>query len=99
MKSTIKFTFTSKMWQDNEPFGWFFVSMTKEMSSEIRQYFKNQEEGWGRMKVVAIVKEIEWKTSIWFDTKRNIYLLPIKAEIRKKANLKVDSEFNISILL
>ena len=87
------------MWQHNEPLGWFFVSMTKEMSSEIRQHFKNQEEGWGRMKVVAIVKEIEWKTSIWFDTKSNIYLLPIKAEIRKKANLKVNSEFNISILL
>jgi hypothetical protein len=29
------------------------------------------------------------KTAIWFDTKVNTYLLPLKAEIRKKENFEI----------
>ena len=42
------------------------------------------------MKVTAKIGGSEWKTSIWFDTKNDTYLLPIKAEIRKKE--KIDME-------
>lgn len=87
------------MWQHNASGGWFFVSIPKNLSSEIRAHFKNQEEGWGRMKVVAIIAELEWKTSIWFDTKSDHYLLPIKAEIRKKGNFKTDDIFEVNVLI
>lgn len=42
----------------------------------------------GRLKVSAAIKNIEWKTAIWFDSKKETYLLPIKAEIRQKERIK-----------
>ncbi|WP_298882961.1 DUF1905 domain-containing protein [uncultured Polaribacter sp.] len=99
MNGKVTYTFTAKMWQHNPPLGWYFVSLPKNISSEIRNLFKNQEEGWGRMKVSAIINDLKWDTAIWFDSKKEIYILPIKAAIRKKTNLKIKIDTEISILL
>ena len=99
MSGKVTYKFRSKMIQHQEPSGWFFVALPKEISKEIREHFKNLEEGWGRMKVIAIVNNIEWKTSIWFDTKQNTYALPIKAEIRNKAAIKPKTDLQFQILL
>lgn len=61
-----------------------FASLPEEMSVEIRKHFKVEEEGWGRLKAEAKIGKTEWKTAIWFDTKANTYILPLKAVIRKK---------------
>lgn len=49
------------------------------------------------MKATAIIKEIEWDTAIWFDTKLDTYLLPLKADIRKKARLELNDTITLSI--
>lgn len=64
--------------------GWTMVSLPKNLSSAIREAFKSLEEGWGRMKVTAKIGQTEWQTAIWFDTKQDTYLLPLKAVVRKK---------------
>ena len=46
-----------------------FCFFTHDISKEIRENLKWQEEGWGRMKATASVKQIEWDTAIWFDKK------------------------------
>jgi len=77
--------------------GWTIVSLPKEISIEIRENFKQLEESWGRMKVIAKAGKSEWKTAIWFDTKQDTYLLPIKAEIRKIENILLDKDIEIVI--
>ena len=79
--------------------GWFFVSLPKSISKEIRNHLKWQEEGWGRMKATANINDLQWDTAIWCDTKENTYLLPIKAEIRKKACLKLNDIITVSIVI
>lgn len=49
------------------------------------------------MKVTAKIGNSEWKTSIWFDTKQDTYLLPLKALIRKKENISFDNDVGITI--
>ena len=83
----VRYTFSAEPWQYASPGGWYFVSLPKELSKEIRNNFKSEEEGWGRLKATVKIGNSEWKTAIWFDSKRNCYLLPLKAEIRKKENL------------
>ena len=77
--------------------GWTFVSLPKELSIEIRENFQHFEEGWGRMKIMAKTGNSEWATSIWFDTKQDTYLLPLKGEIRKKENIELGKEVEIVI--
>ncbi len=97
MKGKIKYEFSAKVWQYSGPNGWHFVSLPVEMASEIRENFKSMEEGWGRMKAIAEIGMSQWETAIWFDKTHKTYLLPLKAEIRKREQLEKDKEINISI--
>lgn len=93
MKSKgLKFEFTAKPWKHKSPGGWHFISLPKKLSKEIRDALKKEEEGWGRLKAIAQIGNTEWKTAIWFDTKMNTYLLPLKTEIRKKENLTINKD-------
>ncbi len=90
MESRIKYEFSTTMWQHQAPGGWYFVALPKAISEEIRTHLKWQEEGWGRMKAQAAIGSVQWETAIWFDTKQGTYLLPIKADVRKKTGIVVD---------
>ncbi len=97
MQAKIKYDFLNKIWRHNATGGWYFVSLPKDISKEIKEHLQWQEEGWGRMKATAEVKEFEWDTAIWFDKKHNTYLLPLKTDIRKKASLELDDTIAVSI--
>lgn len=92
MKGQIQYQFNASLWQHTGSGGWHFVSLPEEIATEIRTLLKSSEEGWGRLKATAKIGNTEWKTAIWFDTKRNTYLLPIKATIRSKEHLVVGAE-------
>jgi hypothetical protein len=49
------------------------------------------------MKATAKIGNTEWRTAIWFDTKTGTYLMPIKAEIRKKEKVEQGKEMKIII--
>ncbi|UCE94586.1 MAG: DUF1905 domain-containing protein [Flavobacteriaceae bacterium] len=99
MESRIKYEISAKLWRHGSEGGWHFITLPKEVSKEIRDHLQWQEEGWGRMKASAIIKEIQWKTSIWFDTKLDSYILPVKSEIRSKLFLKTDDLLDVIVLV
>ena len=96
------YEFSAKAYQyssSKDMCGWTFVSLPKELSMEIRDHFKHLEEGWGRMKVTAKLGDSEWQTAIWFDTKQETYILPLKAKIRKQEELVLGEDVKILILI
>lgn len=97
MNTKIKFEFNAKIWIYSVKGAWHFVALPLDMSKEIRDNLKDEEEGWGRLKSVAEIGNTKWDTAIWFDTKRKTYLLPIKAEIRKKEKLETDMEVQVRV--
>ncbi len=97
MIGKVKYEFNAILWQHSATGGWHFLSLPEKTSEEIRTLFKSSEEGWGRLKATAKIGASEWNTAIWFDTKRNTYLLPIKAAIRIKENLEIESEIVVDI--
>jgi len=93
----VKYEFEAETWQYSGQGGWHFVSLPQHLSIEIRNNFKREEEGWGRLKASAKIGNTEWKTAIWFDTKKDTYILPLKAEIRKKENLEVGKVVDVIV--
>ncbi|MCU0327994.1 MAG: DUF1905 domain-containing protein [Chitinophagales bacterium] len=79
--------------------GWFLVKLPREDALSIRSICKQDEQGWGRLKVTAYIKSTSWKTSIWFDTKSQTYLLPIKAGIRKIESIEVNQIIDLKIIM
>lgn len=89
----VAYHFSAKVWYSE----WYFVSLPKAMANEIRESLKCFEEGWGRLKATAQIGNSGWKTAIWFDTKHQTYLLPIKAEIRKREKIAADDEVKLTL--
>lgn len=96
-KGKVKYEFSTKMWKAAENGGWHFCTLPKKISTEIRENFQWQEEGWGRLRIHAKIGKLEWQTAIWFDTKLDRYLLPLKADIRKNAGFVVGHKKDIVI--
>ena len=93
------YSFKGKPFHHSPTGGWVFVALPVKVSAQIRQKHKWDEEGWGRLKARARINQTEWNTAIWFDSKKNSYLLPLKAEIRKRENIKPDKWLNITVTL
>lgn len=49
------------------------------------------------MKATAQIGGTTWETAIWFDKKHMTYILPLKAAVRKKEGLVVDTEIQVLI--
>lgn len=93
----IKYDFVAKPWQYNGPSSWTFISLPENIAKEIRRNFKSEEKGWGRLNVTAKIGRTIWKTAVWYDTKMNTYILPLKAEVRIKESVDVDKKLSASI--
>lgn len=99
MHGKINYTFSGLVWQHNGPGGWHFISLPKALSTEIRDALRSEEEGWGRLKATATIGGSEWETAIWFDTKQQAYLLPIKGAIRDREKIKTGGTVSVSLWL
>jgi hypothetical protein len=97
MIGKIKYNFTAIIWQHTGKGAWYFVTLPKEHSAEIREHSAWQEEGWGRLKAVATINDLTWETALWFDTKRQSYLLPLKSNIRQKLGLSIGEEVEVVV--
>lgn len=89
------FEIKAKIWMYNGPAAWHFVTINKEDSKKIKQ-IPILKRGWGSVPVSVTIGNSNWKTSI-FPDKGDVYLLPIKKEIRNKENLKEGSIVKIKI--
>lgn len=95
----IPYRFKALPWQYKGPAAWCFVSLPVELSSEIRLHAGALEQGWGRLPVKAAIGGVEWKTAIWFDTKQNTYILPLKSAIRKQLHIDMDTKLDVVVYL
>lgn len=91
------FNFQGKLWLYKGHAAWHFITLPKAISAQIKQLFLGMERGWGSLPVKVIIGKSEWQTSIFPDRKTKSYLLPIKAGIRKKENLKVEDKVKVSL--
>ncbi len=94
-----KISFKNELWMHGGPGsgGWCFVTVPELLSKKIRRSHSESEEGWGRLKIRAVIGETAWETAIWFDTKHAAYLLPVKAMVRKKEKLAIGSRVSVVI--
>jgi hypothetical protein len=71
------------IWDARRGDSWTFVSLPVEASEEIRDLAGGPRPGFGSLRVRATVGSSVWTTSIFPDSARNAYVLPIKRGIRR----------------
>ena len=92
------FEIRAEVWlYPGESASWHFVSVPKDISSEIRERFGERSRGWGSLPVTVTIGRTNWNTSIFPDKKSAAYLLPLKASVRAKERIRVGEELVFSI--
>lgn len=93
-------TFTSLLWiwRSEAAGSWYFVTVPEELSGEIKSRSLGSPRGFGSVRVEASIKDVQWRTSV-FPLKSGGYLLPVKADVRKRAELAAGEEVAVSLEL
>jgi hypothetical protein len=76
-----------KVWLYPGRASWYFLTVPTSIAKDIDFFFSMYKRGWGSLPVKVTVGETQWRTSIFPDKKTESYLLPLKAEIRKKEQI------------
>lgn len=70
------------IWDARRADTWTFVSLPTEASEDIRDLASGPRRGFGSLRVRVTVGDSTWKTSIFPDSARGSYVLPIKRAVR-----------------
>jgi hypothetical protein len=87
------------IWDARRGDSWTFVSLPIEASGEIRDLAGGRRRGFGSLRVRAEVGGSTWTTSIFPDSARNAYVLPIKRGIRKAEALDAGDLVSVTVEL
>ncbi len=77
------FTTTLWKWQSETATAWYFLSLPEDMSQEIKFFCPRRGPGFGAVRVEVNIGTSKWRTSIFPSKETGLYLLPVKAAIRK----------------
>lgn len=97
MKTDLQFEFTAALWKSTGQGAWFFVTLPKDASAQIRFFTSSNKTAWGSVRVAVQIGKSQWNTSLFPDKKSGCYFLPIKAMVRKKE--KVDTGDRVKVRL
>ena len=94
----ISFSSLLWIWQGEAAGRWHFVTVPEDQSAEIKAQALGSRRGFGSVRVEARIGDVVWRTSV-FPLSSDGYLLPVKAEVRKRANLAAGDELAVSLEL
>ena len=65
---------------------WHFITIPEDLSGQIRAQSLAVRGGFGSVRVEATINGVRWRTSV-FPQKSGGYILPVKKEVRRRANI------------
>jgi hypothetical protein len=87
------------IWKGSDAAGrWYFITVPEEQCDEIRAHALLGPRGFGSVKVEARIDEVVWRTSV-FPLNSGGYLLPVKKEVRSRANIAAGDEVTVELEL
>jgi len=99
----LSFTFTGKCWLwETEKASWHFITLPKDKSEEIKFFNESmghKKRGWGSVRVEATIGNTTWQTSIFPQAKEGTYILPLKAEVRRKEKVLLGNDVCVALLI
>ena len=86
------------MWKGEAAGRWYFVPVPEEQSAEIRAHALGSPRGFGSVRVEARIADVVWRTSV-FPLNSGGYILPVKADVRRRAGISAGDEVRLKLEL
>ncbi len=94
----MKYRFRSEVWiYPSMTAAWHFASLSRRKSAEIDKKFAGKRRGWNSFPVSVKLGSTTWKTSIFFDKREGAYILPLKAEVRRKEGIRQGDKVSFTL--
>jgi hypothetical protein len=77
---------------------WHFITIPEGDADEIRAHSLLHRGGFGSVKVEATIGTVAWRTSV-FPQKSGGYILPVKADVRRRAGIGAGDEVTVGLEL
>lgn len=94
----IAFTSLLWIWKGEQAGRWYFVTVPEEQSAEIKAHALGNPRGFGSVKVEAVIGQVTWRTSV-FPLNSGGYVLPVKADVRRRAGISAGDEVTVRLEL
>lgn len=92
-------TLKAQLWLwSGEGGSWHFVTVPPDLSGEIRALGLARRAGFGSVRVEATINGVTWRTSV-FPQKSGGYILPVKADVRRRADIAAGDEVRLTLEL
>lgn len=88
--------FTAELWEWEGQAAWHFVSLPGELSDDLQAQHGGGR-GFGAVPVRVTVGGSTWETSVFPDSRRGVYLLPVKKEVRRREGLEVGDAVPVAL--
>ena len=75
---------------------WVFATLPVDVADVVRDIVPTKR-GFGSVRVRVRLEEIEWRTSIFPDSSSGSYVLPVKAAVRKKADVDLGDTVRLEL--
>lgn len=99
-KTGNRYVFTEKVWiYPGEAAVWHFVTLPKTLAREIRERSAGVRRGFGSLPVEVTIGATTWRTSIFPDKREDSYLLPLKADVRRREGIRDRDTVKVAITL
>ncbi len=85
-----------ELWAYAGPGGWHFITLPIEVAEGIRTV-AGPLAPFGSLRVIARIGDVSWKTSLFKDSKSRSFLLPVKAEVRRRAGVSAGERTAYSV--
>ncbi len=87
------------LWDARRPDSWTFASLPADAAEEIKELTAGQARGFGSVRVRVTVGGSVWTTSIFPDSTRGGYVLPVKRAVRSAESLDAGDTVTVTIEL
>ena len=96
---TRPFAFKAEVWKHEGSGGWYFISLPEDIADEIEEVHGRRARGFRSLRVDATIGATRWATSIFPDSKRGTYLLPVKRAVRDAEGLADGSTAEVTLVV
>ena len=90
------YEFEAEVWVSGGKGGWHFLTLPREVGDGLNA-LRGPARNFGSMRISACIGHTVWKTSLFLDRRLGTFLLPVKADVRRRQGLRVGDSVHATI--
>lgn len=93
----MRYEVEGEVWATDGPGGWCFLTLPQDLTEGLRTVRGANTVAFGSMRVEVTLGGTTWRTSLFPDTRRGAFLLPLKADVRRRERIAPGDRVRVAL--